>query len=221
MSVEASFAGTLPWSKLKVSGQELRPNGLDSRRVVSNEGSGSDDPGIWKQGRQSRKDFPVQRMIVTNDSVASMLDCLFGLDMLIRSCQFILWKLSLQGNSGLLHGKSYLGIVDVEGSKLTTSGNDCLYVEGACAVLPVGLLGSLLFVHRWIELSFGQLVPDIWFFILTVRIVNRRSRLGEIGPAPAALFSQEGGLNFRCVITLCQVVIFVLAFSPSKWYQSS
>ncbi|WVY92463.1 hypothetical protein V8G54_031551 [Vigna mungo] len=46
------------------------------------------------------------------------------------------------------HGKSYLGIVDVEGSKLTvidfpctdinniTSGNDFLYVEGASEVLP-------------------------------------------------------------------------------------
>ncbi|KAH1197453.1 Dipeptidyl aminopeptidase BIII [Glycine max] len=46
------------------------------------------------------------------------------------------------------HGKSYLGIIDVQGSKLTvidfpctdinniTSGNDCLYVEGASEVLP-------------------------------------------------------------------------------------
>ncbi|KAG2394804.1 uncharacterized protein HKW66_Vig0078210 [Vigna angularis] len=57
------------------------------------------------------------------------------------------WSSEVTGDSKQ-HGKSYLGIVDVEGSKLTvidfpctdinniTSGNDFLYVEGASEVLP-------------------------------------------------------------------------------------
>ncbi|CAJ1964141.1 unnamed protein product [Sphenostylis stenocarpa] len=59
------------------------------------------------------------------------------------------YSLEAEFTRPLLHGKSYLGVVDVEGSKLTvidfpftdinnitTPGSDCLYVEGASEVLP-------------------------------------------------------------------------------------
>ncbi|KAK7333514.1 hypothetical protein VNO80_30288 [Phaseolus coccineus] len=66
----------------------------------------------------------------------------------VNSYEFVQSSQQLIACSYRQHGKSYLGIVDVEGSKLTvidfpytdinniTSGNDCLYVEGASEVLP-------------------------------------------------------------------------------------
>ncbi|XP_047156216.1 uncharacterized protein LOC124827247 [Vigna umbellata] len=66
----------------------------------------------------------------------------------VNSYEFVQSSKQLIACSYRQHGKSYLGIVDVEGSKLTvidfpctdinniTSGNDFLYVEGASEVLP-------------------------------------------------------------------------------------